>query len=38
MKEEPDRRDVSELGIYEVDGKEILPDVWYDINGRRAAE
>ncbi len=38
VKEEPDRRDVSELGIYEVDGKEILPDVWYDINGRRAAE
>lgn len=37
-KEEPDRRDIYELGLYEVDGKEILPDVWYDINGRRVSE
>jgi len=37
-KEEPGRRDIYELGMYEVDGKEIMPDTWYDINGRRAAE
>lgn len=37
-KEELDRRDICELGIYEVDGKEILPDIWYDIDGRRVAE
>lgn len=35
-KEEPGRNDISELGMYEVDGKEILPDVWYDINGKEA--
>lgn len=37
-KEEPGRRDICGLGMYEVDGKEILPDTWYDIDGRRAAE
>lgn len=36
-KEEAGRRDISELGMYEVDGEKILPDTWYDINGRRAA-
>lgn len=35
-KEEQERNDISELGLYEVDGKEILPDVWYDIDGREA--
>lgn len=35
-KEEPGRRDIFELGMYEVDGEEILPDTWYDINGGMA--
>ena len=35
-KEEPERRDIFELGMYEVDGREILPGTWYDINGRAA--
>ena len=34
VKEEAGRRDIDELGIYEVDGNEIKPDRWYDINGR----
>lgn len=38
VKEEPGRRDICGLGLYEVDGKNILPDTWYDIDGRRAAE
>ena len=37
-KEEPGGRDISELGLYEVDGEEILPDTWYDINGGRVGK
>lgn len=36
VKEEPDRRDIEELGLYEVDGIEIKEDRWYDISGREA--
>ena len=37
-KEEPGGRDISELGLYEVDGEELLPDTWYDINGGRVGK
>lgn len=32
-KEEADSRKIIELGLYYVDGKEILPDTWYDVAG-----
>lgn len=34
IKEEPYRRDIDELGIYEIDGDIIKPDKWYDISGQ----
>ena len=37
LKEEPDSRRIAEAGIYVVDGKEIMPDIWYDIQGKQEA-
>ncbi|MDO4339136.1 MAG: hypothetical protein Q4C91_13805 [Eubacteriales bacterium] len=33
--EAPDSREIQEAALFVVDGKEYLPDVWYDVNGRR---
>ena len=35
IKEETGSRRVKEMGIYVVDGKEVLPDTWYNIYGRQ---
>lgn len=35
-KESPDGQSIAEIGLYVVDGKEILPDTWYDIYGKEA--
>lgn len=35
IKEEPGSRRVKEMGIYIVDGKELLPGIWYNIYGRQ---
>ena len=33
VKEDAGSRDVSEIGLFVVDGKEILPDTWYLTDG-----
>lgn len=33
-KEEAGSNEISEIGLFVVDGKEILPDVWYDVTGK----
>ena len=33
VKEEQENRRIEEAGIYIVDGKEIVPDTWYDVRG-----
>ena len=33
MKEAIGSREVSEIGLFVVDGKEILPDTWYLVDG-----
>lgn len=35
-KETQDGQNIAEIGLYVVDGKEILPDTWYDICGKEA--
>lgn len=35
LKEEPDSRRIAEAGIYIVDGTEIMPDIWYGIQGKQ---
>ena len=37
LKEETDSREIAEAGIYVVDGKDIMPDTWYDIHGKQRA-
>ena len=34
LKEEKVKKKIAELGIFEIDGKEFLPDVYYRVNGR----
>lgn len=38
LKEEMDSKKIAEAGIYVVDGKNILPDVWYDIHGKQGMD
>lgn len=33
-KEEIGSNEISEIGLFVVDGKEILPDIWYDVTGK----
>ncbi len=35
LKEKKNSSDIAEVGIYEIDGKEFLPDVYYRADGRR---
>ena len=34
VKEEAGSNEISEIGLFVVDGKEILPDIWYDVTGK----
>lgn len=38
IQEETGSRQIKKIGIYEVDGKKVLPDVWYTTLGRRTKE
>lgn len=38
LREEPDNCEIAEVGIYEVDGKEIKADVYYGIDGKAAKD
>lgn len=35
LKEKRDGKEIEEVGIYEIDGKEFLPNVYYRVDGRR---
>ena len=35
LKEKKGEKNIEEVGIYEIDGKEFLPDVFYRVDGRR---
>lgn len=34
LKEKTDSKEIAEAGIYVVNGTDIKPDIWYDINGK----
>ena len=36
LKEEKDSREIEEIGIFEIDGEEYLPNVYYRVDGRRS--
>ena len=36
LKETKQGREIQEVGIFEIDGKEFLPDVYYRVDGRRS--
>lgn len=35
LKEDNENKEIKEIGIFEIDGKDYLPDVWYRTDGRR---